>query len=520
MQNEIRNLLLPLIVSEPFKAAEEQLVIEQPRNNDHGDYATNIALRLAKGLKRSPQDIAEELAAKLAEQSDLFEFSVLNGFLNIKLTDRCLLQNLSRLDEKWGSLPPQQREPIILEYVSANPTGPLHIGHGRWAVLGDILARVLSYRGFQVYREFYVNDAGQQIKNFVASIEALRNNQEIPEDGYHGEYVKELAAGEPTDYVEQMRLSQEQVLGSLGVEFDNWFSEQQLIDQQQPAKVLADLKQLGCCYEAEGALWFSSEQFGDEKDRVLVKANGESTYFLSDIAYHQDKLSRGFTTMVNIWGADHHGYINRVQASLKALAQQLPADQQPRLTVILGQLVKLFRAGKPVRLSKRTGEIITLAEVIEEIGSDATRYFLARRSADTTLEFNLDLALQQDSENPVYYVQYAHARISAILRSIDESHPKLSLEDTAALGLAERQLILKLLQLPEELEQIAAEYTIHRLPAYAEELAALLHTFYHQCRIIDAAAELKERRLVIIEQTKQVLAIVCNLLGITAPERM
>ncbi|MDR1323799.1 MAG: arginine--tRNA ligase [Candidatus Margulisbacteria bacterium] len=505
----------------------EPAPLEEPKNLDYGDYATNIALRLAKPLKKAPKIIAQELVSKLAAQTADFTFAEINGFINIRVSDRKLFQELAKITPDYGkpgtdtersrSVRPQK---ILLEYVSANPTGPLHIGHGRWAVLGDTLARVLTYCGQQVTCEFYINDAGQQIANFVNSVRAVRKNQPVPADGYHGAYIQELAKLD-ADPAQTMLDWQKTTLQNIRSEFDSWFSEKTLHESGAVDQALEILRQKNLLYTGEneyaGALVFRSTNFGDDKDRVLIKSSGEKTYFTADIAYHKNKLDRGFDRLINIWGADHHGYIARVRAAIEALT-----GRQDVLQVILGQLVNLFRGGEPVKMSKRTGEMITLQEVLEEIGVDAARYFLAAAKPDTALDLDRELAQKQSNDNPVYYVPYAHARICSILRqAVKAQHaapPRLPPPDK--LETAERTLILKMLRLPEEIEAIAQNYAIHRLCAYAQELAALFHNFYHECQVISEDIQTTTRRLQIIQAARIVLKIIFDLLGIEAPEKM
>jgi arginyl-tRNA synthetase len=488
--------------------------LEVPNNTTYGDYATNLPLKLARPLKKAPKLIAQEFIEKFKKNSDRYEFSELNGFINIKVNDKLLFTEMLGIEKSFGNSNLGKGTKVLIEYVSANPTGPLHIGHGRWAAIGDTLARVLKKCGYQIHREFYVNDIGNQIQNYLRSINAVKNDQPIPEDGYHGHYIKDLAKIN-NDPVEYMKEHQRQVLKNVGVEFDKWFSEKSLKDEL--SKILCFLKEKNLTYEKDSAIWFKSSEYGDDKDRVLVKSDGEKTYFLSDIAYHKNKLDRGFTKLINIWGADHHGYVSRVKAAISAI-KGIPKDDNT-LDVIIGQLVNLFRDGQPVRLSKRTGDIITLEEVAEEIGTDATRYFLARYSTDTTLDFDLTLAKQRSNDNPVYYVQYAHARICSILRQPEvqniKSSPRfIKLEPT------ERNLILKLMRFPEELELIANTYAIHRLTAFAEETAKLFHVFYHECRVISDDEQTTVNRLTLIKAVKTVLAIILELLGVSAPEKM
>ena len=486
------------------------VALEEPKNPEYGDYATNIALRLTKQLKKAPKIIAQELVKKLSSVTKDYTFTEINGFINIRINDARLFRELDNVTPDYGKPDTERSRGVLLEYVSANPTGPLHIGHGRWAVLGDIIARVLKYCGQQVTREFYINDAGTQINNFVNSVNAVKNKQPIPEDGYHGAYIQELAklGGDP---VQAMLKQQKETLKNIRSEFDSWFSEKTLHQSGAVEQAIQALREKNAVYTDDGALLFKSTEYGDDKDRVLIKSNGEKTYFTADIAYHKNKLDRGHDHLLNIWGADHHGYIARVQAAIKALTGRTePA-------VLLGQLVNLYRGGEPVKMSKRTGEMITLQEVIEEIGVDAARYFLAMRSPDTALDFDLDLAKKQSNDNPVYYVQYAHARICSILR---QSIPELPAAAFTNLLPAERTLLLKIIRFPEEIENISQTYSIHRLCTYAQELSALFHNFYHECKVISEDKQNTANRLKLIRAVQIVLKIILDLLAVSAPEKM
>lgn len=515
LKQQIRQILSTILTAEPYALKITDILVEEPANPEHGDYATNVALKLTKTLRKAPKFIAQELLPKFSQATTEFTFTELNGFINIRVADAVLLREAKLLKQDSFKVDVGLGKTVLLEYVSANPTGPLHIGHGRWAVIGDVLARILTYSGYKVSKEFYVNDAGNQINNFIRSVEAVKNAQPIPEDGYHGAYVKDLAqqAGDP---VKLMIKHQQDVMRNIQVEFDTWFSEKTLhVPGGAVDQVLEVLKAKGFLYEQDGAVWFKTTELGDDKDRVLIRSNGEKTYFTADIAYHKNKLDRGFARLINIWGADHHGYIPRVQAALKALSGQTETN----LTVILGQLVNLFRNGEPVRMSKRTGEMITLEEVIQEIGADATRYFLAMRSCDSTLDFDLELAKQKNNDNPVYYVQYAYARICSILRQ-DELNNYTGAKVSKPLEKAERQLLLKILRLPDELEVIANTFAIQRLPAYAEELARVFHAFYHDCRVITEDQDLTAQRVQIIRAVQTCLKVVFDLLAVSAPEKM
>ena len=497
---------------------KDQIIIEIPGNSEYGDYATNIAMRLAKAAKKSPPLIAKDLVAELEKDKAAtahFSFSIAGGFINVRISDQYLIDLvLHQIGPDLGKKTVEKPQKVLLEFVSANPTGPLHIGHGRWAALGDVLSRVLGHVGHTVTKEFYINDQGKQIDNLLKSVDALRHGKPVPEDGYHGHYVHALAKSNE-DPIQTLLAEQKQVLSSMGVPFDNWFSEKKLHAEGSVKRALELLKKNGAIEEKDGAVWFKSTLYGDDKDRVIIRENGEPTYFAADIAYHENKLERGFQQLINIWGADHHGYIPRVKAALKALTGDKDFD---RLHVILGQLVSLYRNGEPVKMSKRTGDMITLQEVIEEIGVDATRYFLVSRSADTALDFDLEVAKKKNDENPVYYVQYAHARICSILRQ-DGAQISGDIKKTS-LDPLERQLILMLVRIPDEIALMAKTYGIHRLTSLTQELAAIFHRFYHEHRVLSDNKEDTLWRLTLIKAIREALKLIFNLLGISAPEQM
>ena len=490
--------------------------VEVPSNPEHGDYATNAAFLMAKANKQNPVELAFALCAKL-KTTEIDAYAV-GPFINFRLTDYFLSAKVMNMGDDYGKSDFGQNSKILLEYVSANPTGPLHIGHGRWAVLGDVLKRILLFSGFNAYSEFYINDAGNQVESLRRSVQAARNNETIPDDGYHGHYVLDLAEYN-ADPVEILLADQQRVCSLLRVSFDSWFREKLLHSSGAVTKAREYLD----TYEKDGAVWLKTMVHGDDKDRVLIKATGETTYFAADIAYHHDKLERGFKTLINIWGADHHGYVVRMQGALKTELEKHNA----KLKIIIGQLVNLFRSGEAVRMSKRTGDMICLEDVIEEIGVDATRYFLIRYSADTAIDFDLDLAKKESQDNPVYYVQYAHARICSIIRNAQEAGVVI---EQALSGLIsadlkesqfERKLAKKLLEFPDEVLDSAINYQPHRIALYAEELASVFHAFYHNCRVISEDSQLTKQRLVFVQKTKLVLEIILvKLLGITAPEKM
>lgn len=490
--------------------------VEVPKDESNGDYSSNLAFVLAKAQKKSPMLIGDELSKTLSQTNlgQWLEINALKGFINFKLKDTALLENLKSFNPQ--STLKISHDKVLLEYVSANPTGPLHVGHGRWAAIGDSLAKILKKGGYQVSTEFYVNDAGNQIQMFRDSVSAAKKGEPIPENGYHGAYIQELIQ-KTADPVLVMMDEQKQVLENFRVLFDRWFSEKnELHGAGLVETCLSTLREKNFIEKRDGAEWFLSTRFGDDKDRVVVRENGEKTYLAADIAYHFEKFKRGYDRLINIWGADHHGYVARVQAAIQALTGK---DAQ-YLQVIIGQLVSLFRDGEPVRMSKRTGEIVTLQELIDEIGVDAARYFMNKTSYDNALEFDLALAKKQSSENPVFYVQYAHARICSILRQ-PEAAAFLNQSSTITKLLPqERALIMHLLRFPEEIELICKNFSIQRLTTYAESLAQKFHVFYHDCRVLSEDQQLSILRLFLCQKVKEVLAEVLRLLGVSAPEKM
>ncbi|MFC1754936.1 arginine--tRNA ligase [Thermoproteota archaeon] len=509
---------------------------EQPNNKEFGDFATNAPFLYAPKLKKSPLSIADEWTALLNQDPWIKKELVLNpvnGFINVSFKDEYLWDTYTKLFDKAHKTYPKQDNKILLEFVCANPTGPLHIGHGRWAVLGSILTSLMRFTGMQVSTEFYINDAGNQVERFYESVSAVKSGTPIPEDGYHGSYIQELAKSD-SDPLQLVLEQQKQTLSRIGVEFDNWYSEKRLHQENKVKKAVTLLKKKGFTYEKEGALWFKSQELGDEKDRVLIKSDSQPTYFIVDLAYHQDKIKRGFDRLINIWGADHHGYVKRVKCGLSALTgQDYQADE--RFKIMLGQLVSLTRAGEPVKMSKRSGELITLDEVIDEIGSDAVRFFLINKSPDTHIEFDLELAKKKSNENPVYYIQYAHARICSILKKLKEEGilkqdhrltlsktDKLLDSDISNLKLTqtERSLLRHSIMLYDEILDCAKSLSPHKLTHYMITLAKLFHLFYEHCPILKAEKDVQIKRIVILKQLKKILALCLRLLGISAPQRM
>ncbi|MFZ5752897.1 MAG: arginine--tRNA ligase [Bacillota bacterium] len=521
-------------------------VLEVPREKAHGDFATNVAMLLTKQAKLPPRVIAEHLVANFSKEAtwvDRIEIAG-PGFINFHLGTGWLYAVMPKVikeDTTYGNSTYGHKEKVQVEFVSANPTGLLHMGNARGAALGDTLSNLLEAAGFDVTREFYINDAGNQIENFGKSLEArylqlMGEDIPFPEEGYHGEdiitTVKNIIAEVGDKYLSMdsalrreflIQKALEEKLGAIrndlarfGVEYDVWFSEQTLHDSGAIAKTIKELQEKGYIYEKEGALWFKSTLFGDEKDEVVVRSNGIPTYFAADIAYHKNKFERGFQKVINIWGADHHGHVARMKGAVKAVGYD-----PDRLHVILMQLVRLFRGGEIVRMSKRSGQYVTLSELMDEVGKDAARYFFVMRSPDSHLDFDLDLAKAESSENPVYYVQYAHARINSILKaSGTELPPVENVDFTLLKEEAELELIRKIADLPEEIVGAAVNMEPHRIARYAHDLASLFHSFYNSCRVLTEDEELRKARLCLVDAARITLRNVLHLLGLSAPERM
>ncbi len=516
--------------------------LDRPPKPELGDYSSNAAMLLAAPLGDNPRAVAERLRAELerdlAGSGSLDRIEVAGpGFVNLFLSDawyRRALAALVAAGENLGPAPTENPERILVEFVSANPTGPLHVGGGRHAAYGDALVRLLGAVGHEVEREYYVNDAGGQIGRFADSIAARMAGTEPPEDGYEGEYVTELGqriAAEGLDPADREALGErgielmlEEVRSTLerfGVRFDTWFSERDLYKRGEVEAALADLDRRGHTYRHEDALWLRSTAFGDDKDRVLIRANGEPTYLAADVAYHWDKLQRGFGFLINVLGADHHGYVARIRAAIAALGADPAAFE-----ALIMNLVHIVEAGERAQMSKRSGDFVSLDELLDDIGVDAARWFMLWRSHETTVDLDLELARSQSSENPVYYVQYAHARIASILRKAgagaEQAAAGLDGEATAAaIEPSERVLIKRLLEFPEEVREAAARRAPHRICAYSTAVAADFHAFYRDCQVVGAEGEGVERsRLALCLSTKRTIAEALGLLGISAPERM
>jgi arginyl-tRNA synthetase len=515
--------------------------LERPPKAEFGDFSTNAAMLLAPTRGEPPREVAARLAVELEGRlgADLERVEVAGpGFLNLFLTDawyRRAAAALASAGEDLGRpLPVGDPEAVLVEFVSANPTGPLTAAGGRHAAYGDSVGRALEFSGHPVQREFYVNDRGAQIERFAESIAARIKGTEIPDDGYEGDYLVELAERltadglDPDDLdqlgrrgVELMREAIEGTLRRYGVEFDTWSSERELYDSGAVEKVMADLREGGHVYESEGATWLRSTDFGDDKDRVLVRSDGDSTYYLADIAYHRQKLERSGGSLLDVLGADHHGYTERLRAGLAALGLD-----PGRLEFAIMQLVHIVEGGERSRMSKRRGEFVTLDELIDDIGADATRFFMLQRSHDTTVDLDLGLARRTSSENPVYYVQYAHARIASILRKAGEGAEERAdaadlIAVEAAVEPSERALIKRLCGLPSEVAEAAGRRAPHRLCAYSMAVAADFHAFYRDCKVVGAEGEgVEDSRLATCILSKRVIARTLGLLGISAPERM
>jgi arginyl-tRNA synthetase len=536
---------------EPLDVATD---VERPADPTRGDFASTVALKLAKPLRRPPMQIAQAIAAHVATTATDPDSPIASvevappGFLNVRLADAALAATLARVladRATWGHVTAAHPERVNVEFVSANPTGPLHIGNARGAFTGDLLCRVLAAAGHEVSREYYFNDFGSQVKNLGASVVAIRENREVPEDGYHGDYVYEMArelpdwvledakrAGEDPAWAvgrwasENVRAGIEASLDRLGCHFDVWRSESTLHNDGWVTRAVDRLRAAGDVYEEDGAVVFRSTKYGDDKDRVILRSNGGApTYFAADIGYLVEKLSRGYNRIVFIWGEDHHGYVARVKAAAESLGFDRTCVQ-----MILTAWVRFIRDGKEIAMSKRTGEFITLDELLAEIGVDAARWFFASRAASSGIDFDIELAKKQSNENPVYYVQYAHARIASILRKAAESgmlppapdDPRLAALLAGVLpGGPEAQLARQIVRLPDVVEDAAATEETHGVTAYATDLATAFHAFYRDARVIDESEpERSAARLALVEAAQITLANALGLLGIAAPESM
>ncbi len=520
-----------------------------PKDESHGDFTTSLAMAAASRLKIPPRKVAADLTAALGDGGGLLEKVEVAGpgFINFFVRREKWLGALAAVEARgrdYGNVDVGRGRRVQVEFVSANPTGPLHVGHGRGAAVGDVLANLLAAAGFSVAREYYINDAGRQMEMLGRSVlaryrESLGTPAAFPEDGYRGDYIRDVARDlilkkgnrllslpegeaveEATVFAKDCILKGiRDDLASFGVAFDHWVSERELLAENPLDALLGDLEKAGLAFKAEGALWLGTTAFGDDKDRVLVRSNGQATYFANDILYHREKFRRGFDRVVDIWGADHHGYVERMKAAVRALGRE--GDD---LSVILVQLVRLLRGGEPVAMSTRAGEFDTLRQVIDEVGPDATRFFFLLRKADAQLDFDLELAKRQSSENPVYYVQYAHARIHSIFRKMDESGmpPRApAMEDLARLDLPEELALIKRIVLyPDTVAEAAEALEPHRLPFCLQDLASRFHAYYNRHRVITADEGLTAARLHLVRLVGTVLAHGLRLLGVSAPQSM
>jgi len=520
------------------------IILEVPPKKEFGDFATNFAMQSAKTAKMNPRKIAEAIIERMSEPW-LEKTEIAGpGFINFYLKANIIYDQLASMiaaGRAYGNLPKKEAAKIQVEYVSANPTGPLHVGHGRGAAAGSALVNLLRAAGYEVSSEYYINDAGNQIDNLAASVnvrylELFDQTVEFPENGYHGQDIIDTAKRiikkdgdlylkmpetERLTIFKELALKEKlaalkEDLAAFNVNFDVWFSERSLHpdDVKTACQVL---QKNGNIYEKDGALWLKSTAYGDDKDRVVIRDNGIPTYLAADIAYHRNKFERGFDTLINIWGADHHGYICRVKAAIEAMGYQ-----PDHLEVLLLQMVSLYRDGELVKMSKRTGQSVTLAELIEEVGTDAARFFFIMRSLDSQLDFDLDLAKSKSSENPVYYIQYAHARICSIFRQAQDAgiakaeQPKLSLLTDES----ELALIKKMAAYVEEIEYAAQERAPHRIARYVHELASEFHSFYNRCRIMGVDQDLAQARLALVGAVANVICHALAMLGVSAPEKM
>ncbi len=527
-----------------LELSSDEIIIEIPRESKFGDYSTNIAMRMAKDLKLAPKVIAQALIDQLSQNTEVFANLSLAGpgFINMFLQPALLMSVVPKILAKkanYGATTLGQGVKVNLEYVSANPTGDLHPGHARGAAMGDAVARIMSKAGYAVTREYYINDAGNQVTNMALSVRArylqsLGYDSPIPADGYHGEDISLIAKQFLAEYGKQYATSSveeslpallkfslkhqllklKEDLASFQVEFDVWTSESAIYEQGLVDQVVKHLVQADLTYEAEGALWLKSSLYGDDKDRVLIKTDGSYTYLTPDIAYHLDKFNRGFTQLVDFWGADHHGYIPRLKAALKALNYDETA-----LMVDIIQMVRMIKDGQEFKLSKRSGQALSLRDLIEEAGVDAVRYFFVSRAADTQMDFDLDLARSQTNENPVYYAQYAHARMASILKQVELNGLPTALQ---LLTHPKEQAVLKQLnEFPLVVNEAALSRQPHKICNYIQKIAASFHSFYSECKVLNPAEpSLTNERLALVLATKITLANALTLIGVSAPEQM
>ena len=549
-ENNLKEQIRAAVVKAELAQETEipDIILEKPKDKSHGDFATNIAMQLARVAKKAPRQIAEAIVKSLdaskasVEKVDIAGPGFINFFMkNDFLTD--LIPTILDAGEEYGKTEHGKGTKVQVEFVSVNPTGNLHLGHARGAAYGDVLCNVLSAAGYEVEREYYINDAGNQIDNLALSVnarylQALGQDVAMPEDGYHGQDIiaigKQLAEEHGDEWAnksEEERLAffkefgLEHTLGKIktdlndfGVHFDNWFSERSLYKNDEISEVLEKLKEAGYIYEKDDATWFRSTDFGDDKDRVLVKNDGAFTYLTPDIAYHQNKLNRGFDKLINVWGADHHGYIPRMKAAIQALGYD-----PERLDVKIIQMVNLFDGGEKLRMSKRTGNAVSLRELMDEVGVDAVRYFFVARSNDSQLDFDVELARSESNDNPVFYVQYAHARICTMLKQAEAKGIELKQTFDSSLLTSEKELDLmkKMGEFPQVIVDAAEKHAPQKITQYVFDLASLLHSFYNAEKVLDTEKlELTNARIALMKAVRTTIANGLKLIGVNAPEKM
>ncbi|EHM10274.1 arginyl-tRNA synthetase [Thermanaerovibrio velox DSM 12556] len=551
LEEKIRSIIGEMSQAKGVEIPEKaKIYLERPKREGQGDWACSAALQLGKVFGLSPRDLAQQVADRLAGDPLVSSVEVAGpGFINMTLSQDWigdLIKKVLEAGPDYGRVSDGGGKKVQVEFVSANPTGPLHMGHGRGAAVGDITSSILSYAGWQVEREYYINDAGLQMELLGRSarsryFELLGRPDEapFPEDGYHGDYIMDIAneileekgtslADMPEEEAVPIftDLAYEKVLRwikrdleDFGLKFDVWFSERSLYVGDQVERTIEALKARGYAYEADGAVWFKSTAFGDEKDRVLIRSNGAPTYFMSDVVYHKNKYDRGFDLVIDVWGADHHGYIPRMKSAVAAMGRD-PEDLQ----VLLIQFVTLLRDGEPVSMSKRAGAFVTLRDVMDEVGVDATRFFFVMRRCDSHLDFDLELAKRASSDNPVYYIQYAHARMCSIERESEArglEKPSVKDLDPGLFKLPEEvRLATVIAKFPEEIRKAARDLAPHRMAYYAQELSEAFHSFYNVARIIGEEEPLRRNRTLLMEAARVTLRNVLGILGVKAPERM
>ncbi len=540
----LKDFLTLGVVAVAPERAEMPVELERPKLQEHGDFASNVALQHAKALRRNPREFAQALVAALPTSDLVDRIEIAGaGFINIFVTPaarQAVVKDILVEGERFGRSESRRGERVMVEFVSANPTGPLHVGHGRQAALGDALARLIEWQGGAVTREFYYNDGGQQIENLAVSVrvraqQIMGEHASLPEDGYHGDYIRELAqryldeVGHDLGDIEsirrfavaELRREQDRDLTAFGVRFDNYFLESSLYSDGRVAATIERLTASGKTYEAEGALWLKTTEFGDDKDRVMRKSDGGYTYFVPDVAYHVTKWERGFTTVINVQGGDHHSTVTRVRAGLQATGLGIPVGYP---AYIIHKMVTVLKGGEEVKLSKRAGSYLTLRELIDEVGRDAVRFFLVARKAESEFTFDIDLARSQTLDNPVYYVQYANARVESVMRQADiapDVRMRLSDADLAPLTSPYEDVLLRrLAAFPAELSLAARELAPHLVTAYLKELAAEFHSYYNAERFLVDDPATQRARLALAAATGQVVRNGLSVLGISAPDQM